>query len=395
MGAIMMKKISQITIRISGLLAGMLLLSACSSPQGPVPLSDEVPEITGWSAEAIVEGLNRPWGIAWLPDGSMLITEKDGFLNHVSADGSDITRLQGVPEVFSEGQGGLLDVSLHPEFEENRMIYLTYSRGTDDANQTVLARAMLGDASIENAEVLFEVVPIKNGGQHFGSRLVWLSDGTLLMSIGDGGNPPVEVNDTLIRNYAQRGDAYVGKVIRLNDDGSVPDDNPFVNDASVNSEIWTMGHRNIQGMAYDAESGNVWANEHGARGGDELNLLEPGENYGWPEVTYSREYWGPEISDKTTMEGMVDPKLVWTPSIAPSGLVYYTGDRYPDWKGNLFSGNLAGSQIRRIVLDGESVVNEETLQIGTRVRDVRQGPDGFLYYLTDVPEGGLYRIVLE
>lgn len=390
-----MKMLSKLSSVQAVVLITALFLASCSSPRGPVPLSDEVPETTGWTSETIVEGLNRPWGVTWLPDTSMLITEKEGVLNHISADGSEMVRLTGVPEVFSEGQGGLMDISLHPDFEENNLIYFTYSRGTDDANQTVLARAELGDSSIENVEVLFEVTPVKNGGQHFGSRVVWLADGTLLMSIGDGGNPPTEIDGTLIRKYAQRGDAYLGKVVRLNDDGSIPDDNPFVNNDDIYSEIWTMGHRNIQGIAYDSESGNVWANEHGARGGDELNLLEPGENYGWPEVTYSREYWGPEISDKTSMEGMANPKIVWTPSIAPSGLAYYTGDRYPEWKGNLFSGNLAGTQIRRIVLDGESIANEETLQIGTRVRDVRQGPDGFLYYLTDVEGGGLYRIVSE
>nr|WP_242482502.1 PQQ-dependent sugar dehydrogenase [Thiocystis violacea] len=359
----------------------------------PIAPTGDVPEAQGWRTEVVVDGLEHPWSIAWLPDGSALVTERPGRLRIIRDGRLDPRPIAGVPEVLAYAQGGLLDIAVHPDFARNRLIYLTYATGTKDANRTTLARARLSGARLEGLEVIFRNPDTKADGQHFGSRLLWLPDKTLLMSIGDGGNPPVSFDGENIRNQAQRLGTFFGKIIRLKDDGSVPADNPFVHEQGARPEIYTYGHRNIQGLARDPETGDVWANEHGARGGDELNRIIPGQNYGWPEVTYSKEYWGPRISDLKSRSGVRDPRVVWTPSKAPSGLVVYRGNRYPGWTGNLFSGALKFRQIRRITLDDEEAVGEEKLSIGKRVRDVRQGPDGFLYVLTDEPNGALLRIL--
>jgi glucose/arabinose dehydrogenase len=374
---------------------GLLCLTAasCSAEPGPAPISADVPEARGWRKEVIVGGLSHPWGIAWLPDGSALITEREGRLRLMRDGALDPTPISGLPPLLAHGQGGLLDVSLHPDFADNRLVYLTLAAGTPNANRTALARGRLEGHALRDTEVIFQNADPKSSGQHFGSRIVWLPDRSLLMSIGDGGNPPISFRGENIRNQAQNTATYFGKVLRLRDDGSAHPDNPFASRKGARAELWTIGHRNIQGMARDPVSGRVWANEHGSRGGDELNVIEGGNNYGWPEVTYSVEYWGPKISDETSRPGITDPKLVWTPSKAPSGLTFYTGDIYPGWKGNLFSGALKFRQIRRIVLDGTRVAHEDKLTIGQRVRDVRQGPDGYLYVLTDEDDGALLRIL--
>ncbi|WP_295408450.1 PQQ-dependent sugar dehydrogenase [uncultured Thiocystis sp.] len=355
--------------------------------------SGDVPEADGWRAEVVVTGLEHPWSIAWLPDGSALVTERPGRLRIIRAGALDPTPIAGTPEVLAHGQGGLLDVSLHPDFANNRLIYLTYAAGTKDANRTTLARARFDGTRLNDLDVIFKNAETKNDGQHFGSRILWLADRSLLLSIGDGGNPPIAFAGENIRNQAQRLGTHFGKILRLTADGQPHPDNPFIGRPGARPEIHTFGHRNIQGMALDPASGRVWANEHGSRGGDELNLIEPGQNYGWPAVTYSKEYWGPSISDEASRPGIPEPKIAWTPSKAPSGLAFYTGDRYPRWKGDLFSGSLKFGQIRRIDLDGEQVIGEEKLTIGSRVRDVRQGPDGYLYVLTDQDNGVLLRIL--
>lgn len=375
-----------------------LLLGAttagCEARTGPAPaVSADVPEARGWRAEVVTGGLSHPWSIAWLPDGSALVTERGGRLRMVREGKLDPTPISGLPPVLAQGQGGLLDVSLHPDFADNRLVYLTYATGTPDANRTALARGRLDGHALRDTQIIFENADPKSGGQHFGSRLIWLPDKSLLMSIGDGGNPPLSFNGENIRDQAQDPATHFGSVLRLNDDGTPHPDNPFTSRPGARPEIWTIGHRNIQGMARNPVSGRVWANEHGSRGGDELNHIEGGNNYGWPEVTYSNEYWGPRISNETSRPGIKDPKLVWTPSKAPSGLTFYTGEVYPGWKGNLFSGALKFEQVRRIVLDGTRVVGEEKLTIGQRVRDVRQGPDGYLYLLTDEDDGALLRIL--
>ncbi|MEB3358030.1 MAG: PQQ-dependent sugar dehydrogenase [Synechococcales bacterium] len=350
-------------------------------------------DTTTFQSTVLLENLEHPWGLAWLPDGSMLITERPGRLRVVRDGVLEPDPIAGVPEVLVVGQGGLLDVAVHPRFAENGWIYLTYAHGSQSINRTRLARATFDGTALSDVQVIFEVSQPKSGGQHFGSRLAWLPDGTLLMSVGDGGNPPIQLDGDLIRQQAQNRRSYLGKILRLNDDGSVPPDNPFVGDGDANPAIWSYGHRNIQGLAIDPDTDQVWATEHGARGGDELNFVEMGQNYGWPLVTHSREYSGGVISQERSRPGLVDPKLVWSSTVAPSGLTVYRGDRFPQWQGNLFAGGLVSRDVRRIELDGAgNVVSQESIAIGQRVRDVRQGPDGLLYILTDEANGQLIRL---
>ena len=361
------------------------------SGASPVPVASV--SGTAFRQTTVVEGLERPWGMAWLPDGTVLVTEKAGRLRVVRNGVLEPTPISGVPEVMSSGQGGLMDVSLHPKFAENRFIYLTYSHGTEDANRTRLARATFDGKTLQNLQVIFEVSQVKSGGQHFGSRILWLPDGTMLVAFGDGGNPPVQLEGDLIRKQAQNLRSRLGKIVRLKDDGSVPQGNPMATNTKADPAVWSYGHRNIQGLAFDPATKRVWATEHGAKGGDELNLAEAGKNYGWPLVTHSQEYFGGEISSERSRAGMVDPKVVWTPATAPSGLAFYTGDRFPAWKGNLFAGGLVSQDVRRIELDAAGTVKgQEVIRIGQRVRDVRQGPDGLLYILTDESDGRLIRL---
>jgi glucose/arabinose dehydrogenase len=383
------------------LLLGLIPVIGCAQPAGPVEPTGDVAEAEGWRAETLVEGLRHPWGIAWLPDGSALVTERPGRLRLIENAATDTgqprldpTPIRGTPEVCACGQGGALDISLHPDFANNRLVYLTFAEGTEDANRTALARGRLDlkNKRLEDLEVIFRNADEKSGGQHFGSRLLWLPDGTLLMSIGDGGNPPTSFDGENIRNQAQRLGTHFGKLLRLTEDGKAAPDNPFVDQAGAKPEIYSYGHRNIQGLTRDPKSGRVWAHEHGSRGGDEINLIQAGNNYGWPEVTYSMEYWGPRISDKTRAPGITQPTVVWTPSIAPSGMTFYTGDDFPEWQGSLISGALKFQQLRRTKLDGTRGTGEEKLSIGQRVRDVSQGPDGGLYILTDEGDGALLRI---
>lgn len=346
-----------------------------------------------FQAVMVLENLEHPWGLAWLPDGDVLITERPGRLRIVRDGVLDATPIPGVPNLFAENQGGLLDIAVHPQFAENRLVYFSYSHGDISANRTRVARATFNGNTLSNWQVVFEVSQPKPRGQHFGSRLAWLSDGTLLASIGDGGNPPIELEGQLIRQQAQNTGSHFGKVIRINDDGSVPADNPFVNDTDAEPEVWSYGHRNIQGLAIDPTTNQVWASEHGSRGGDEVNRVEAGENYGWPVATHSREYSGGLISPERSLPGMVDPQVIWTPSIAPSGLAVYTGDIFPEWQGNLFAGGLVSQDIRHLEVDESgNVVNEESITIGQRVRAIEQGPDGLLYVLTDEPNGQLIRL---
>lgn len=374
--------------------AGCTFTQASSNGETVAQTTPETQVVTeNVQKTTVIEGLERPWSVAWLPDGAMLITEKAGRLRIARNGVLDATPITGVPEVFSGNQGGLMDVSIHPGFAQNRFIYLTYSHGTESANRTRVARATFDGKALSNVKVIFEVSQPKSGGQHFGSRILWLPDGTMLVAIGDGGNPPVQLEGDLIRKQAQNLRSHLGKIIRLNDDGSIPKDNPFVKNAKATPEIWSYGHRNIQGITFDAASKRVWATEHGARGGDELNLVEAGKNYGWPVVTYSREYSGPEITKERSRPGMVNPKVYWTPATAPSGLAFYNGDKIPSWKGALFAGGLVSRDVRHIKLDANgNVQSQQSIDIGQRVRDVRQGPDGLLYVLTDEQNGQLIRL---
>lgn len=363
-------------------------------PSGTVVSARNVPVELGARREIVAEGLEHPWGLVFLPDGSALITERPGRLR-VLRDGVLLPEpVAGVPAVFAQNQGGLLDVAAHPRFAENRLVYLTYAHGTAEANTTRVARARFDGAALSGLEVIFESNQPKPAAGHFGSRLAWLPDGSLLVSIGDGGNPPTMLDGALIREKAQDPRSHWGKVIRLNDDGSAPADAPFAAQQGAKG-VWSIGHRNIQGLAFDATRNAVWATDHGALGGDELNRVIAGGNYGWPRVSLTREYvGGAAIGEATTGEGMLDPVLLWDNAVAPSGLTVYTGTAFPQWQGDLFSGSLVGLDVRRIDLDADgAVLGETALRVGQRVRDVRVGPDGFLYVLIDERSGRLMRFV--
>ncbi|MEL7475823.1 MAG: PQQ-dependent sugar dehydrogenase [Cyanobacteria bacterium J06642_12] len=365
------------------------------SATGQPVISDRPPQtVTEVETIAEVDRLEHPWGMAWLPEGALLVTERPGRVQWVSADRSRVVHVPGVPAVFAEGQGGLLDVAVHPLFEQTGWVYFTYSAGTIDANHTRVARARFDGEALQDWLDIFSVSQLKNDAQHFGSRLEWLPDGTLLVSIGDGGNPPVTLDGRLIRQQAQNPNSHLGKIVRIRDDGSIPEDNPWQDGTSGSPELWSYGHRNIQGLAVDPATGQVWATEHGARGGDELNAIAPQQNYGWPDVSHSREYFNNQpVAPVLERADATSPSLVWTPAIAPSGLAIYRGDLFADWQGDLFAGGLVSKDVRHIeVAEDGSVSSERSIPIGARVRDISQGPDGYLYVLTDEPNGRLLRL---
>ena len=380
-----------------------LALEGCSSPESNInnrvtaqaELTESVAKNskpTSFKQVIVLQGLERPWGMAWLPDGAILITERGGRIQILRNGILERVETGIIPELFASGQAGLMDISLHPRYSENNFVYITYSKGDFQSNRTSILRAKFDGKTFSNSQVIFEVTPSKSGNQHFGSRIVWLPDETILVAIGDGGNPPLKIDAELSRFQSQKLDSQLGKVLRLNDDGSIPKDNPFAKTANANPAIWSYGHRNIQGLFADRISKQVWATEHGSRGGDELNLVEAGKNYGWPIVTFSQEYTGGEISNETSRPNMVDPKLVWTPAIAPSGLMLYRGEIFPDWQGNLFVSGLVAKEVIRIKIENNKAVIQETIPIGQRVRDVMEGKDGFIYILTDEQSGQLIRL---
>jgi glucose/arabinose dehydrogenase len=334
----------------------------------------------------VAEGLERPWGIAFLPDGRALVTERPGRLRIVGMDGKLSEPLDGVPAVDAVKQGGLLDVALDPEFATTRLVYLSYAEKRAGGNGTTVARGRLGDSGLEGVQVIFRQQPAVSSGHHFGSRLVFARDGRLFVTLGDRFTE---------RDKAQTLDNHLGKVVRIERDGKIPADNPFLGRPGALPEIWSYGHRNVQGAALHPATGDLWTNEHGPKGGDELNRDLPGRNYGWPKVTYGVEYSGEKISDSPTAPGIEPPVHYWVPSIATSGLLFYTGARFPHWRGSAFVGGLASKQLVRLEMDGHRVVREERLLEGVvneRVRDVEQGPDGSIYLLTDEIKGRLLRV---
>ncbi|NIA00750.1 PQQ-dependent sugar dehydrogenase [Massilia sp. CCM 8734] len=358
-----------------------------------LPTNDAPPAAKGWRAETVSEGLSHPWAMSWLPDGRLLVSTKNGKLYMLKGKRFEEVPMEGLPPVFSNGQGGLLDIAIHPGDKANPRIYMTMATGTDQANRTTLVQGVFDGKRVSGIKTLFRAQPDKSGGQHFGSRLLWQKDGTLLMSIGDGGNPPQQVGGMLARDQAQNLGSHNGSILRLTDAGKAAPGNPLATRPGALPEIWSYGHRNIQGMALDA-NGRVWATEHGPRGGDELNLVEAGQNYGWPMQSYGRDYRTGEPVGQAVVPGMTQPRIAWVPSPGASGLVQYSGSQFPQWRGSLFSGGLATTDVRRIVLDKDAnVVSQERLLIGKRVRDVRQGPDGHLYVITDEDNGQLLRIV--
>lgn len=394
-------------LNISALFSLSLILSNCSTPESTstsqpasvdvvvqaTPISDNIQNLPAVSFQKIevVEGLERPWAMAWLPDQSMLITERVGRVQMLQNGKLQQISLS-IPNLYVAGQAGLMDIALHPKFSENKFVYFTYAAGNSQANRTSILRAKFDGKAFSDPQVIFEVKPDKSGNQHFGSRMTWLTDETMLIAIGDGGNPPLELKGELIRAQAQKLDSRLGKILRIKDDGSIPNDNPFLQTTNADPAIWSYGHRNIQGLFADRVSGQVWATEHGARGGDELNLVEAGKNYGWPLVSYSQEYFGGAVSNLNKRADVPEPKVIWTPSIAPSGLMVYRGDRFASWQGSIFAGGLVSKDVVRIKVENNQATIQESIPIGQRVRDVREGNDGLIYVLTDEQNGHLIRI---
>ncbi|NBW00439.1 MAG: PQQ-dependent sugar dehydrogenase [Betaproteobacteria bacterium] len=346
--------------------------------------------VSGYSVKLLAEGLQHPWGLAWLPSGEILITEREGSLRRLSRDFSRLSPpFSGLPaSLVVEGQGGLLDIAVHPEFSKNGWIYLSYAEAQEPRGAgigTALLRARLKEDRLVDIERLFSMQPKSRGGRHFGGRIVFDQQGMVYLTLGDRGE----------EERAQRPNDHAGSVIRLHDDGRIPVDNPFRGRPGQMAEVFSRGNRNIQGAAIHPVTGALWTHEHGPQGGDEVNIIRGGRNYGWPTVTYGVNYvTGTRIGEGTHKAGMEPPLHVWTPSIAPSGMAFYFGKVFPQWHGSLFVGALRGQSLVRLVLDGERVIAEERLlvnQIG-RIRDVRVGPDGLIYLLTDAPDGKLFRI---
>ncbi len=371
--------------QLPGALAALGLLGTAAAPA----LANQ-PKVA-----VVAHGLVNPWGLAFLPDGRMLVTERPGRMRLVGTDGRLSPPLPGLPAVAAEGQGGLLDVVTDPRFASNRLVYWSYSEtaADGDGNGTAVARARLdgppGSERLAEVQVIFRQLPKVASRLHFGSKLVFGNDGRLFITLGDRFSR---------KDDAQTLDNHLGKIVRIEPDGRVPADNPLVGKpGNPRPEIWSWGHRNVQGAAFHPATGDLWATEHGPQGGDELNLVQPGRNFGWPVITHGRNYGiGTRIGDGTERADVVAPLAHWVPtSIAPSGMAFLTSDRYPGWKGNLFIGALRGQALVRITLDGNKVASQERLlqSQNERIRDVRQGPDGFLYLLTDNADGRVLKVL--
>ena len=343
--------------------------------------------------ETVADGLDHPWGLAFLPDGTMLVTERKGNLRSVTAAGEVSDPIGGVPEVDARGQGGLLDVAIDPDFERNRLVYMSFAEPGDGGNSTAVARGRLAEdaGGLTEVEVIFSQKPKVASTKHFGSRLVFDGNGHMFVTLG-------ERSDEQFREMAQTLDNHLGKIVRINHDGSVPDDNPFVGKQDALPEIWSYGHRNVQAAVFDRETGILWEIEHGPRGGDELNIAEPGKNYGWPVVSHGINYGGTPVgSGQKAAPGMVDPIHQWTPVIAPSGMTIYRGEQFDAWRGNILVGGLRSTALVRLELDGGKVVHEERLleSRGKRIRDVVEGPKGAIYLVTDESNGEIIRLTAQ
>ena len=376
-------------LRLISVIAGAALIAACDAaePAGagaahsrtPTPVEAPVKLTT------LTQGLEHPWGLAFLADGRMLVTERAGRLRIVSKDGQLSPPLRGVPQVFASGQGGLLGIALSPDFTRDRLVFFSFSEPGEGGSGTAVARGRLAEDSLQDVAVIWRQKPKVQSSAHWGSRLVFRRDGTLFITLGERFE---------YRERAQDLSTTLGKIVRINPDGSIPKDNPFVGRANTLPEIWSYGHRNVQAAALHPVTGELWTVEHGARGGDELNNPQPGHNYGWPVITYGRDYSGAKIGEGTAKAGMEQPLYYWDPVIAPSGAVFYTGNAFPAWRGDLFVGSLAREVLVRLRLDGKRVVQEERYlrDLDSRIRDVQQGPDGFLYLLTDSENGAIVRV---
>jgi glucose/arabinose dehydrogenase len=365
-----------------GLVCTAPLAAWSQAPRSPTPSPISAPV----RVETVTKGLEHPWALEFLPDRRMIVTERPGRLRIVDGAGGASKPLEGVPQVMARGQGGLLDVAVDPRFDENRLIYLSYAEpGERGTAGTAVARGRLGDGRLEDLRVVYRQQPKVDGGNHFGSRLVFARDGTLFVTQGERFN---------YSDQAQDLSSLLGKVVRINPDGTVPKDNPFVGRSGARPEIWSYGHRNVQSAALDPQTGQLWTVEHGARGGDELNHPEAGKNYGWPVISYGVHYTGRKIGEGTAKAGIEQPVYYWDPVIAPSGMLFYTGEAFPDWKGNILVGSLTPGLLVRLVMKNGRVEREERYlaDLRERIRDVRQGPDGFIYLVTDSRDGRILRV---
>jgi len=361
-------------------LLGVAAMTMTAANAAPAPTFSSTAGVK-FRVTEVATGLANPWSLAFLPGGDMLVTERPGRLRLIRGGRLEKEPIAGAPKVAARGQGGLLDVVPHPDFAKNQLLYLSYAADGEGGVNTEIMRAKLNGNRLESPEVIFRATPKTPGANHYGSRLVFAADGTLFITLGDR---------FTYRDQAQNTANHLGKIVRLRDDGGIPDDNPFKGKADAKPEIFSWGHRNIQGMALRPGTSEMWAHEHGPRGGDEVNVLKAGANYGWPKITYGIGYDGAIISDKKELPGMEQPIVYWVPSIAPSGMAFYDGDKFPQWKGDLFVGALAKTHLRRLKLSGARVTEQEVLlgELDHRIRDVRSGPDGFLYVVTDDSSNG-------
>lgn len=377
--------------RVSMQVVLMVAVMGClAAPSGSVEAQAQAPRSpTPAIAEGVVRGdtiaagLEHPWGMAFLPDGRVLVTERPGRLRIVGMNGSISEPVAGVPAVYARGQGGLLDVALDPAFATNQLVYLSYAEPGQAGASTAVARGRLVGTRLENVQVIYRQVPKLPGGGHYGSRLVFARDGKLFVTAGDR---------QVGRDSVQKLNNGIGKIVRINPDGSVPPDNPFVGRSGVRPEIWSVGHRNAQAAVLHPETGALWTVEHGAMGGDELNHPERGKNYGWPVITYGINYNRAKIGEGTAREGMEQPVYWWDPVIAPSGMIVYTGNRFPQWRGSFLIGSMNPGALVRLEMRDGRVVKEDRYLAGGRVRDVEQGPDGYVYVLIDAQNGRLLRV---
>lgn len=365
---------------------GLLACFAASPWVSAAPL-DIKTETGSLQVNTIAEGLENLWSLAFLPDGRMLVTERPGRLRIVDAKGKVGEPLRGLPAIDAQGQGGLLDVVLAPDFATSQRIYFSYAEpGDKKGNSTAVSYATLKEDRLENVTRVFSQQPKIESSGHFGSRLVWAPDGTLFITLGERYSA---------KDDAQTLDTHHGKVVRINADGSVPADNPFVKTKGALPEIWSYGHRNVQGAAIHPLTKELWTGEHGPQGGDELNIDRAGKNYGWPVITYGENYGGGKIGEGTHKEGMEQPQHKWVPSIATAGFIFYTGDKFPQWKNNILLASLNGKTLVRLVLEGDKIVKEERLltqELGQRLRSVVQGPDGLVYLVTDESDAKIYQL---
>lgn len=344
------------------------------------------PALADYQLQVVAEGLDHPWGMDILPDGRILVTERSGQLRIINADGElEAEPVAGLPDVWVANQAGLFAVRQAPDYADTQHIYFTYACGSRRDSNTCLSRARLADHALEDVEVLFRAEPGMDGSAHYGGRFVFMPDNTIILGLGDGFD---------YREQAQKPENHIGSVVRLNLDGSVPDSNPFIGLSNAAPEIYSYGHRNVQGIVYDSQSNRLFTNEHGPKGGDELNLMQPGHNYGWPLITGGVDYNNARVTPYTELPGMTAPLLEWTPSIAPSGMALYRGDIFSEWRGDIFVSALAAKKVQRVRLSGTRVVEQEDLfsELEQRIRYVYAGEDGYLYLLTDEPNGQVIRV---